>query len=235
MLDVERYPDAAHLDPPVRVVQDQSFTTHEAEFGTTDTKSTTMNDPSDASVFSAGEIVKIFDGGTLTIDLDVAPGEYRPYLVLKRSMGHDATVILTVGEQRRTHDVGGYSKTYFWMEPLDTVDVAGGETTTVEFEGPLDRWGKVDAIVFQPAVATRVMESDDAVGFHGVARSVVDERRATPITRPAAPETRALSVLRLDETGQVTGEERVTPEDGDLTVPVEPCGSTLFSSQSAGE
>jgi hypothetical protein len=233
MLDVERYPDAARLEPPVRVAQDQSFTTQEGEFGTTDNKATTMNDPSDASVFSAGEIVKIFDGGTLTLELDVTPGEYRPYIVVKRSMGHDATVVLTVGEQRRTLDVGGYSKTYFWMEPLDTVQVAGGETTTVEFQGPLDRWGKIDAIVFQPAVATRVIASDDSVGFHGVARSVVDDRRNAPVTCPDAHE--AVSVLTLDETGQFSGEELVAPGDGELAIPVEPRGSTVFYSHPAEE
>jgi len=113
------------------------------------------------------------------------------------------------------------------MQALDPVDVALGETVRLEYRGARDRNAKVDAVVFQPAVAWRVVETDDGETAVAVARSVVDERRTAfvpvPIDRP-----RSTTIRSLDESGELVTEEAGVDHEGDeVPVPVEPCGFSI--------
>lgn len=226
MLDVEQYPESARLAAPLAVTEVRSFTSVDTESGETDPKASRLDEPTGSSMFSGGRVVKLFDGGSLTLAPDLDAGEYRPYIVYKEMIGRESTVVLSVGDQRRTLEYDGGSATHFWMASVDPVELSGGEAVTVEYHGPLDRWGKLDTVVFQPAVSSRVVEADGTGRAVGVARSFVESEREVSIPLPDGVGTALVAVL--DDRGHRTDEYTVSGPEGDgLTVPVEGGGVSI--------
>jgi len=236
MLDLERYPGSARFSPELTVHDGPTFGILDAENGELGTGATRVTAPNQNAVFSGGQVVSVFDGGTLTLSPDLEPGEYRPYLVAKRLLGPDSTAVLSVGDQRRTQSVGGQSGSYYWMEPFEPVELPAGAAVELTFHGPLDREGTFDALVFQPAVARRAVEAADGERAIGLARSFVDEQRTATFSIPALDGTTVATQV-CDERGRIAGESADAETRGpELAVPVEPRGYTLFrTSEPAGD
>jgi len=233
MTDVERYPDPVCMDEPVATTEDHSYTLYDAEHGAMDSWTSRLDPEGAQAVFSSGRIVKILRPGRLRLDQDLAPGEYRPYVVVQGTIAPEARVVVTVGDQRRTADIAGRSEMYYEMLPLDPVEVATDDSVRVTYEGDQDRNGRVDALVFHPAVAWRTIVGDGGASSAAIARSVVPERRSVSIP-VQADDYDSVTVQSLDEEGRVVRGREATVGRGDdpterteVSVTVEPFGFTL--------
>jgi len=247
MLDLERYPETARLAGPVTDVDDHSFTVADTETAETNAWATRFDPEGASAVFSGGRVVKVFEPGEATLDPGVEPGEYRPYVVVERTIAPESTVVVDVGDQRRTLSIGDADDTRYEFRALDPVEVADGDRVTLSYRGARDRSAHIDALVFHPTVAWRTVVGDGGGAVAAVARSVVDDRRTAAVASPRI-DTASLSVRALDETGAPVrtfdGDPDGSPEDGPVAyregaerdsaagdavveVPVEPRGFTL--------
>lgn len=232
MLDLERYPGSSPTEQTVDVVDDRSCVIADAARGKMDERATRLDPDGVDAVFFGGRVVKIFNDGLLRVDPPLDAGEYRPALVVNRTIAPESTCHVRIGEQQRTADIGGAEESHYELVALDPVDVAADETVAVTYRGARDRSARVDVLVFHPAVAWRTIRiGENRVG--AIARSVVDDRRSISIPLPG-PEAWPLAVNRLDSVGQVSnGDDGVVDErddTGQVTVPVEPRGVTLVES-----
>lgn len=203
MLDVEQYPASARLDGPITDVTDRSYGVVDASEGETSDWATRFDPEGTDAVLTGGRVVKVFEPGRVTLDTGVGSGEYRPYVVVERTIAPESTVVVDVGDQRRTLSVGDAEDFYYECRALDPVEVTGDDQVTVTYQGARDRSAHVDALVFHPAVAWRAVTTDGNGAVAGIARSVVGDRRTAGIAVPRL-DPATLSVRVLDESGGLT-------------------------------
>jgi hypothetical protein len=252
MLDVERFPEPTHPPDTVQVADSHSQAIADTETGTVDGAATRLNPGGSEAVFTGGRVVKVFEDGSVTVTPDFEPDEYRPYVVVSRTIAPDATAVVTIGDERQTVALGGAPESHYEVIALDTVEMRGDERVTVGYSGAQDRAAKVDALVFHPAVAWRSIHVDEE-WTAAIARSVVEEERSVslqvppevvepgngplnPDDTPPADGSEPLSVRALDRDGFLAHREdrELAATDRDdaetVTVTVEPCGITIVRS-----
>ena len=253
MLDIEQYPEGAGLAGPVTAVDDHSFTLVDAEEAETNAWATRFDPERSSAVFSGGRVVKVFEPGEATLDPGVEPGEYRPYVVVERTIAPESTVVVDVGDQRRTLSIGDADNARYEFRALDPVEVDDGNRVTLSYRGARDRSAHIDALVFHPAVAWRTVVGDGGRAVAAVVRSVVEDSRTATVALPRV-DPGALSVRSLDATGESVrtfdGDPDEPPENGPVAyregaerdsaagnavveVPVEPRGFTLVRARTA--
>jgi len=224
-LDLQRYPSTVRFSDDCERHDDRPFTTVAASDGNESEGATRLNTATDGAVLAGGEVVEIFEGGSLTVEPDLDPGEYRPYLVSERTIAPDATAVVWVDDEVQTADIGGSPEAHVRMTPFDPVDVEADSTVEVSYEGANDRSVRLDAIVFQPAVEYRVFSAPGDAG--AVARSFVDEQRTETVSVPADA-GREVDLHRFDERGRLVRRTDAHPgTSGELELPVEPRGFTV--------
>jgi len=224
-LDLDRYPSSVRFSGSCTLHDDRSFSTVNAADGDTDAQATRLVTKTGESLLVGGQLVRIFEGGSVTVEPDLEAGTYRPYLVCEQTIAPDATAIVWIDDAVQTLDIGGSSEAHFRMITLDPLEIGEDATVEVSYEGANDRSAKVDAIVFQPGVEYRVVEADDGAG--AVVRSFVDEERTEAVSMPIEDGCE-VEIRRFDERGRLTrqSEDRLETA-GECEVPVEPRGFSV--------
>jgi hypothetical protein len=232
-LDVARYPPSARYGGDSAPRGDRTFTTAQAASGVTEDNATRLVTETGDSLLAGGRLVEVFEDGHLTVEPRLAPGTYRPYLVHERTIAPDARAVVWIDDAVQTLDLGGASEAHLRMTPLDPLDVAANPTVEVGYEGASDRSLRLDALVFQPAVGYRVVESEGSTGV--VARSFVDERRTVSVQMPVA-DGRPVDLRAFDERGTLR-ERTENPRDSSdgFEIPVEPRGFSICRSVPPGQ
>jgi hypothetical protein len=224
-LDVERYPPSARFSGNCTLHDGRRFTTVTATDGDIDAQATRLVTDTGESLLAGGEIVRIFEGGAVTMEPELEAGTYRPYLVHEQTIAPDATAIVRIGDSVQTIDIGGSSEAHFEMTALDPLEIGEDATVEVSYEGANDRSAKVDAVVFQPGVEYRVIETENGAG--AVARSFVDEQRTETVPMPIGDGWK-MEVRTFDEQGRVTRQTEDRSEAvGVCELPVEPRGFSI--------
>jgi len=224
-LDVERYPSSARLSGTCTRHDGRSFATIDATDGDTGPRATRLVTDTGESLLAGERIVRIFEGGSVTMEPGLEAGTYRPYLVHERTIAPDATAIVWIDDAVQTVDIGGSSEAHFRMASLDPLEIRENPTVEVSYEGANDRSAKVDAIVFQPGVEYRVVET--AHGAGAVARSFVDERQTETVSMPIE-DGRAVEIRIFDERGRMIRQTEDRSEAvGTCDLPVEPLGFSV--------
>jgi len=258
MLDIERYPDGIGLDGPISAVDDHCHTVLDAAKGAMDRWATRYDPGTVEAVLVGGQVARVFEPGRMTLETQVEPGEYRPYVVVTRTIAPDSEVVIDIGGRHQTCQIGRASDSRFEMFTLDPVEISSDSEVSVTYRGARDRSAKVDAIVLSPAIAWRAAVTDGGTRVAGLARSVVDDRRSVSMDLPTT-DSDPLSVRIVGESGTVVERHRVGKNVGDeditdgsdstgpaiiddsdegtttVSVPVEPRGFTLVQTLSDTE
>jgi hypothetical protein len=228
-LDLDRYPPSARLAGSCTPHDDRTFSAVNASDGDTDAQATRLIEETGESLLAGGQIVRIFEGGCVSVEPELEAGTYRPYLVCEQTIAPDATAIVWIDDAVQTLDIGGRSEAHFRMVSLEPLQVEADATVEVSYEGANDRSAKVDAIVFQPAIEYRVVEAENGAG--AVVRSFVDEQRTEAVSMPVE-DGRAIEIRTFDDRGKVTQriESRIETSDG-CDIPVEPRGFSVVRAE----
>lgn len=229
LLAIERYPEDVSYHRYGFVRESDTFRILDAEGGSGFHHATPLEATGENAYLRDGGAVKIYDGGRATVDPDVAPGRYRPYLVHQHNIAPEATLSLTVDGRTQGVPIGGADDQHFWMDAVDPVRIEEGTTLELAYAGPADRWGMVDAVVLQPVIERRVLSDgdDDAVT---ILRSFADEPETTTVPVPIEGACE-VTVRRYDRDGERLDRTVERVDDGAVTVSVEPAAFSLVDAE----
>jgi hypothetical protein len=224
-LDVARYPPSAQCRGDCGPHGDRPFTTVMASDGATQDRATRLVTGTGDSLLAGGRLVEVFQGGYLTVEPSLEPGTYRPYLVHEQTIAPDARAVVWIDGAVQTLDIGGSPESHLRMTSLDPIEIEADPTVEVGYEGAGDRSLRLDAIVFQPAVGYRVVETEDSAG--AVARSFLDERRTVSLSMPLE-DGQPVDLRAYDEQGTlIERSESRFDSPHEFEVPVEPRGFSI--------
>jgi len=190
------------------------------------------------ALWSNNQYVDLGKGGSDRITVtSPADGAYLVYLVFDKQMGRPDSVGVTVtvdGIRVGQDNEGGAgaqgvspNPDYLWIDSLAVPQrlTAGAHTVTLKYAGNGAAHAKIDAILWQPVIESKVLENGDGATL-AVYKSLTDAKSQVVLPTP----TDTWVVLVYDRDGRLV--QRVSTESDPMsTVPVLPFGYTIASGE----
>ena len=190
------------------------------------------------ALWSNGQYVDLAKGGSARIPVTAATdGRYLVYVVFDKQMGATDSVGVTVsvdGMRAGQDNEGGAgpqgvspNPDYLWIDSLAAPQslTAGAHTVTLKYAGNGVTHAKVDAILWQPVIESKVLDDGNGATL-AVYKSLTDVE--SQVVLPTAPKT--WTVLVYDRDGNLV--QRLSFQNNPVTtVPVLAFGYTIASGQ----
>ena len=222
-----------------RLLKQTSYQKVEAEAGALSSRATVVT-PASAwtgeALWSNGQYVDLAAGGSDRIPVNApADGGYLVYLVFDKQIGSldSVGVTMSVDGTLSGRDGEGGAGTqgvspnpdYLWIDSLAVPQrlTAGAHTVTLKYAGNGGSHAKIDAILLQPAIESKVIGDGNGATLAAYkSLAAVESQVALP------PTVRSWVVLVYDRNGMLVDRLSLTPKDVS-TVPVLPFGYTIAS------
>jgi hypothetical protein len=190
------------------------------------------------ALWSNGQYVDLAAGGSDRIAVTApADGVYRVYLVFDKQMGPADSVGVRVsvdGVPAGRDNQGGAgaqgvspNPDYLWIDSLPVRQrlTGGAHDVTLDYSGSGGTHAKIDAILFQPVIESKVLEDGNGATLAAYkSLSAVESQVALPL-----PEHEWI-VLVYDQNGKLVDRLLVNPKRMS-TIPVQPFGYTIVSGE----
>jgi hypothetical protein len=189
------------------------------------------------ALWSNNQYVDLAKGGSDRISVtSPVGGDYLVYLVFDKQMGRPESVGVTVsvdGIRLGQDNEGGAgaqgvspNPDYLWIDSLAVPQrlAAGAHTVTLKYAGNHGTHAKIDAILWQPVIESKVLDNGDGANL-AVYKSLtnVESRVVLPTT------VDTWVVLVYDRAGRLV--QRLSSDSDPVTVPVLPFGYTIASGE----